>query len=189
MNRTLIIAIVLLVLVGGVVMLNTIIEKRADSANLATYESEEFGLSFKYPSQYLLIERETGNAERRAYSITLIENTPGNRDLLSGRVVGEGPPAITIQLFQNDLDSYTAEEWIRGVNESNFKLSPEQTLSKATISGKEALSYRWSGLYEATTIVQPRPKWLYAFTVTYLEMGAPIVQDFVTVRDSVKISE
>ncbi|HWO07745.1 MAG TPA: hypothetical protein VNM40_04170, partial [Candidatus Paceibacterota bacterium] len=100
---------------------------------------------------------------------------------------GEGPPAITIDIYQNNLDNQTAEEWIRNSSVSNFKLG-DGTLSSTTVGGNPALSYRWSGLYEGTTIVVAQPDWIYAFSVTYFEPGAEIVQDFVRVRDSVRFS-
>jgi hypothetical protein len=101
---------------------------------------------------------------------------------------GEGPPAITIDIYQNNLDKQTTEGWIRNSRESNFKLG-EGRLASTTISGFPALSYRWSGLYEGSTIVLAEPNLIYAFTVTYLEMGAPIVQDFVALREGVQIAQ
>ncbi|HEY4516706.1 MAG TPA: hypothetical protein VJG64_02065 [Candidatus Paceibacterota bacterium] len=101
---------------------------------------------------------------------------------------GEGPSAITIDVYQNDLDHLGAEAWARNTSSSNFKLG-DGRFSSTTVSDLPALSYLWSGLYEGTTIVVAQPKWIYAFSVTYLEMGASIVQDFVTVRDSVRIAQ
>ena len=91
-------------------------------------------------------------------------------------------------MYQNNLDKQTTEDWIRNTSASNFKLG-EGRLATTTISGMPALSFRWSGLYEGTTIAIADEKWVYAFTVTYLEMGADIIQDFVAIRDSVRISK
>lgn len=154
---------------------------RADSLR---YESSQYGISFTYPSGYTLDERSVpGSGERLHHVITLTrtEDLPLPEN-------GEGPPAITIDIYQNDLDKLSTEQWIRNTSASNFKLG-DGTLASTTISGWPALSYRWSGLYEGTTIVQARTAWVYAFSVTYLEMGADIIQDFVAIRDSVRIRE
>lgn len=52
-----------------------------------------------------------------------------------------------------------------------------------------ALSYRWSGLYEGTTIVIAWSKWVHTLSVAYMEMGASIVQNFVSIRDSFRIAD
>jgi hypothetical protein len=101
-------------------------------------------------------------------------------------VAGEGPTSINIDIYQNNLEKQNTEEWVKNTNESNFKLG-EGRLSSITIDNLPALSYRWSGLYEGTTIALARPNWVYAFSVTYLEVGDDIIQDFVKIRDSVKI--
>jgi len=177
-------AVVLVIAAAVYIMWPSISEAPGAQSQTATYTSSEYGISFVYPRSYALTEHDTGGGERRSHAIVLMKDTPENRALISGETPSEGPPTITIQMFQNNLDHYTTEGWIRGVSDSNFKLS-EGRLATTTISGQEALSYRWSGLYEGTTIVQARPAWVYAFTVNYEHMGDDIVQDFVAVRDSV----
>ena len=148
-----------------------------------SYTNPTYGLAFTYPDTYELTERdEEGSALRAWHTIVLIR-----KEDLPMPEGGEGPPAITISLHENDLDHYTTEEWIRNVSASNYKLG-DGTLASTTISGLPALSYRWDGLYQGTTIALAQPSWVYALTVTYLEMGAPIVQDFVQIRDSVRLS-
>lgn len=150
---------------------------------LKRYSNAAYGLSFSYPETYVLSEIDApGSGMRVRHSITLLrkEDLP----LPEG---GEGPPAITIEAFQNDLDKQTTEGWIKNTSASSYKLS-EGTLAATTVNGLPALSYRWSGLYEGTTIALAMPNWIYVFTVTYLEMGAPIVQDFVAIRDNLRIA-
>ncbi len=148
-----------------------------------SYSNEAYGLSFTYPLNYELSERRaSGSGERQHEVITLMR-----KEDLPPPVGGEGPPAITIEVFQNNLDHLSTEEWIRNNSLSNFKMG-DGTLSSTTISTFPALSYRWSGLYEGTSIVTAQPRWVYMLSVTYLEMGAPIVQDFVQIRDSVMLT-
>jgi hypothetical protein len=144
------------------------------------YTSEEYGLSFSYPESYELSEHEGASAREHAIVLIRKEDLPLPE-------AGEGPPAITIIVYANNANPLTTEAWIRSFAASNFNLSQEQRLSTVTIDEKSALSFRWSGLYEGTTIAIARPEWIYTFNVTYREPGEDIVQDFVTVRESVSI--
>ncbi len=154
------------------------------TSTLQQYVSAEYGISFSYPESYVLSEQDApGNAMRRHHVITLMRKAD-----LPLPTNGEGPPAISIEMYQNDLDKQTTEGWIRNTSASNFKLG-EGRLAEITVAGLPALSYRWSGLYEGTSIVHAGPRWVYVLSVTYLEMGADIVQDFVAIRDSVRITE
>ncbi len=146
------------------------------------YSSDKYGISFSYPETYQLTEMHAeGSAMREHHTIVLQQKTD-----LPAPEGGEGPPSITIDIYQNNLDNRATEDWIRGDSRSNFKLG-DGTIASTTIDGKPALSYRWSGLYEGTTVAMARPDWIYAFNVTYLEMGADIIQDFVALRENVQI--
>ena len=154
-------------------------------SHLNTFKSDRYGFSFSYPDTYELTEHEAaGGALREQHTIVLMRKTD-----LPPTQNGEGPPSITIDIVQNNLDKLMTEEWIRGSSVSNFKLSPEGTLSAVSLGGLPALSYRWSGLYEGTTIAIARADWVYAFSVTYLEPGADSVQDFVALRESIAFSD
>lgn len=176
--------VIALVTIGAyVVSLSTPPAESSNHTSMRTYANEQYGLSFSYPDTYELTERDAqGSAERAHHTITLINHAD-----LPLPVDGEGPPAITIDIYQNDLDHLTTSTWIRNDARSNFKLSPEGRLATTTVDGSEALSYRWSGLYEGTTVAIARTAWVYAFTVTYLQMGDPIVQDFVALRESARV--
>jgi hypothetical protein len=153
------------------------------TSTLQQYSSVEYGITFSYPESYALSEIDTpGSGMRKHHVITLMRKAD-----LPPPVNGEGPPAITIEMYQNDLEKQTTEEWIRNTSASNFKLG-EGKLTEIMVAGLPALSYRWSGLYEGTTIALAQQKWVYVLTVTYLEMGADIIQDFVAIRDSVRIN-
>ena len=147
--------------------------------NWAIYNSSKFGFRFSYPKKYFLEERELGDGHRYHYNITLTEDTEENRLVREGKSPGrEGPVAITIDLYQNNLDNYTADGWIKGTNNSNYKLSPDGTLDEVTVSGILGLRYRWSGLYEADNIVIARPDNVYSFAVTYIFPDEAIRTDF-----------
>jgi len=184
MNKILVSIIVLvLIAVGAVVVLprsNTLPNDLGyDTEKLNVYTSEKFGFQFYYPKKYFLEEKEVGNAERYHYAIILTEDTEENRLVREGKSPGrEGPVSINIDTYQNNLDNLSAEEWIRNTNDSNFKLSLEGVITKIMVGNKEALSYRWSGLYEADNLVVARDENIFSFVVTYLTPEDEIRKDF-----------
>lgn len=181
-----ILLVVLIVAVAGWFaskQINTIPAPVSDG--LLQYSSAEYSISFSYPDTYVLNELDAPGSElRKHHVITLMR-----RDELPAVEGGEGPTYIALEMYQNNLDNQTAEGWIKNTSESNYKLGDGTLTSITLANGLPATSYRWSGLYEGTTIVTAQPKWVYALTVTYMEMGAPIIQDFVAIRDSIKITQ
>lgn len=138
-----------------------------------SYTSTEYGISFTYPARYVLAERDAeGSAQRKHHIITLTDEE------YVPPVAGEGPTAITIEMFQNDIDKQTTEGWIRNSSNSNFKLSLDNKLSSTTVAGQSALSYTWDGLYRGDTIAIARPAYVYAFSVTYQSPEDAIRNDF-----------
>ncbi|MBI4079753.1 hypothetical protein HY414_00805 [Candidatus Kaiserbacteria bacterium] len=140
----------------------------------ARYAAPLYGISFEYPRTYLLREKEVGDAERRHYSIVLadaeaLRNLPQN---------GEGPPAITIDVFQNNLDQLSIEEWVRGMSFSNYKLSPDGLIASTSVAGVPALSYTWDGLYRGLSSVFAHKDNILMFSVSFFSLDDQILTDF-----------
>ncbi len=149
-------------------------------SGLKTYRGEQYGIRFKYPGGYFLSENNTGDGHRYAHAIVLTDSDP--------RVIpqnGEGPTSITIAIFQNNLDHYTTEQWIRGNNNSNFKLSPDGMLQEVAVGGERGLGYRYSGLYEFDSVVIARPENVYMFTVSWMDERARMRKDFTKLLETV----
>lgn len=151
-------AVIILVLVA---VLGAGVYYFSKTPNDERYTNQTLGLSFSYPSEYVLQEAERGNGERRHYSIVLIRKSdstvPEN---------GEGPTSITIDAYQNNLDKMTLTKWLNtGV--SNYKLAKGAAVQR-TVAGKEAITYEWSGLYEGKTTALLHRDNVLAFSVTTL---------------------
>ncbi|GEM_PF-881252 len=144
------------------------------------YQNEQFGLSFSYPDRYVVTEKEVGDAHRRHYSIVLIEKVN-----IKVSKNGEGPTAITVDMYQNNLDKQSIVSWLKNSNESNFKLSDGKYAS-TTVDGGEAIHYKRSGLYEGETVALDYEDSILAFSVTYLTLEDRIRKDFEEVLKSVK---
>lgn len=148
------------------------------------YSSDKYGMSFKYPTYYHREERSVGNGEREQYTIVLMEDTEENRALREGRnnAPREGPPTITINVYQNNLDNLSLTDWLTKTNASNFKLSVDGKYSSATISGREAISYQHSGLYETDVVAFRHGDWLIAWSTQYLAPEDAIRKDSEAMR-------
>src|SRR3989344_2692375 len=159
--------LVLVLLIGGSVL----------------YRNPTYSISFQYPDRYELREREAGTQERYHYSITLIDKEafpeiPQN---------GEGPPAITVDIFQNNLDTLLIEQWVHGTNDSNFKLSPDDALTSTTVAGVPALSYTWDGLYLGRSVVLSHKDNIVVLSVQWLTEEDAIIEDSAKVLASLKL--
>ena len=154
------------------------------------YRSEALGIAFDYPAHYYLEEKNLSTGARTRYALILTEDTEENRAVREGTAgPREGPTAITIDIFQNNLDNYTTEKWVRGTNDSNFKLSPDGVLTATLLGGEAALTYRWSGLYEGETVAVARPDFIYAASVTFLTPEDTTRDDFDKVLESVRFTD
>lgn len=147
------------------------------TASWNEYNSEKFGLYFKYPAKYFLEEKELGDGHRGHFAIILTEDTEENRLVREGKSPGrEGPVAITFDLYQSP-EGPTALAWVMGHSGSNFKLSDGQ-YSEITIAGKPAISYSWDGLYQADNIVVAHNDYIASIAVTYIFPDEAIRKDF-----------
>ena len=193
MRRVLLVVVLLLFAVGSYSFWKLTYHPNPGTVveTLKKYTDEILGISFlypNYPTSYYLEKKDLSTGERLRYTLVLIEDTEENRQLRKGKspTPREGPTAITIDLFQNNLDKQTAIDWVKGSSDSNFKLG-DQTYSSATIDQMEAVRYRWSGLYEGESVVAADEKWIYMLSVTYLTPQDRIRPDFSKVVDTFKV--
>ncbi|MFZ2555814.1 MAG: hypothetical protein WAZ27_00585 [Minisyncoccia bacterium] len=164
--------LVLVALVGYSIFSQRETSPPKDIPPLLSYSSRT--LAFNYPTSYELSEQDApGSAERAHHTIIL---TPKMN--LPAPIGGEGLPAISIDMYQNNLDKLSTDAWIRSSNDSNFKLSSDGIIATTSVSGLPALSYTWDGLYRGRTIAIARREYIYAFSVTSLTPEDTIHTDF-----------
>lgn len=163
-------AIIILVGAGWLVL---------DRQGVQRYESAPHGLSFEYPKNYYLKER---MGERPSLALVLVEDTQENRDLLNGvsTEAREGPTSITVEVYENP-QQLSAEEWMREL--TNWGTGAQE-VTPTTIAGTQGLRYRWSGLYEGSSVVFTHGTSTYVLSVTWLTPGERIVKDFETILSS-----
>ncbi len=154
------------------------------------YQSDKFGFEFYYPKNYFLEEREVGDGHREHYLIMLTEDTEENKLVREGKSPGrEGPIAITIDIYQNNLDALTLEQWLKETNNSNFKLSSDGIYSHISVAGQKAILYKWSGLYEADNVAFIKGDRIYSIAATYIAPDDVIRNDFALLIGSFQLRE
>lgn len=151
------------------------------------YVSAAYKFAFDYPTGYFLDEYDMESDERLRRSIVLTEDNETNRAIREGRLMEtEGGPSITIDIFQNDLDNETPEQWIQRHAESNFKIS-DGIYAKTVIDGAEAFVYTWDGLYRGDSIVFSHKGNIVMLSGTYLERSDTIRDAFRTVVTTLEL--
>ena len=186
MPRVLLAVLVLCAVLGALFFAGGLGAERGAQTRAFTFEP--IGLRFDYPAKYFVEVQNLGDGHRAHFALVLYEDTPENRTLIEypkSVPPREGPPTITIDIFQNNLDASDTEGWVRGSNDSNFKLSPDSVLSPARVGGEAGLRYRWSGLYEGESVAVARPDNIYMFSVTYLSPEDPIRGGFEALLSTV----
>ncbi|HEY9584812.1 MAG TPA: hypothetical protein VJI33_04555 [Candidatus Paceibacterota bacterium] len=188
MKKNILIIIAVLILIGAGFYFWTKKETAENPSPLSpivtddnNYKNNTYNFSFSYPETYIIDEGEVGNGERSHYTITL-----SPKDAFPLPAGGEGPPTITIDIYQNDLDNLTLDSWLRNTNFSNFKLS-DGKYTDTTVSGTPAIRYHWSGLYEAETFAFIHKKSIIAVSGMYLSPEDEIVKDFNSLVSSIKL--
>lgn len=147
-----------------------------------SYATSTYNIAFTYPNHYSLEEREVGDAHRGRYFIALMQKK--DLPLPQG---GEGPPAITVDIFQNNLDKQSVENWIKNSNPSNYKLSPDGVFASTTVDGAPALHYRWDGLYNGQSIVFAHKDTIIMVSVTSLTPDDQTLKDFPAFLSSIDL--
>lgn len=150
-----------------------------------TYSNAQYGISFTYPKRYFVVENEVGTAQRARHVVALFEDTQTNRDIISGKIQNtEGPIGIVVDILQN-MEHQSAETWVKGSNDSNYKLGDGQ-LGSASVGGKSGVSYQWSGLYNSKSVAVATDSYIYAFHALYDAPTDITLQDFPTIVNSVQ---
>jgi hypothetical protein len=154
----------------------------ATSSDMQRYANGTHGISFLYPKNYEIIEGEKGTAERGHYSIMIVRH----EDRVPP-INGEGPTAITFDIYQNNIDNQSLVQWLDTSSASNFKLSTG-TYATTSIASVPAVTYMWSGLYEGRTVAFLHNNNIVALSVTYMTPDDPNLGVYDIVRTSLELS-
>ncbi|MDB5238169.1 MAG: hypothetical protein JWM46_439 [Candidatus Kaiserbacteria bacterium] len=152
-----------------------------------TYTSSTYGITFNYPSNYTLsqkdVKTDASNKVSAHHAITLVSN--------SAKAVnnGEGPTAITIDIYPNPK-KLLVQDWIKNTDASNYKLAVDPKMQDALVGnmgGTNAYAYTWSGLYNGNSFVFTHKNNIVMASVTYLTTKDVILNDFIQIMSTLRL--
>ena len=156
--------------IGGMVM------GAPQDDRMLSYSSGE-GYSFKYPDTYELSARTEAVGGEVWHTTALM---PRDHELPRG---GEGPPGITVSSFSN-AEGLPLEQFLRTESKANFALS-DQRVKQATVGGKPALAYTYSGLYENDAVAVVANGKVYVFAAGWLQANDRTRADLRAILETV----
>lgn len=152
----------------------------APQDTMQRYSSED-GYSFMYPTTYELSSRTEGTAERQWDVLVLLPKgyTPPQN--------GEGPATISVGVFPNP-EGLSLEQWVRGDNRSNFKLSADQKLKPVTLAGQSAVHYTYDGLYRSDAVAAAHDGKIVVFTSQWMGESDETRDNFTLLLNTVEFN-
>lgn len=181
-----------LILIIGFGMFAFAQRDRKKSDQVPVVESDEklytnalYGISFRYPQAYVVKEQNSDSTHRVHDVVTLIHAEDAN---FGGEGGSDGPRAITLQFFQNNLDKQSARGFITGSSDSNYKLG-DGIISTTTVAGYEALAYNWDGLYPGKSTVFLHGDTIVMASVTYNALSDRILDDFESIMRTLRLEK
>ncbi|MBX4210702.1 hypothetical protein KW783_01895 [Candidatus Parcubacteria bacterium] len=186
-KKAALIFVVLIAILGFMLYKSRHITDQGAMVETKKYINQSFGISFDYPKDYILNERNVGVSGVH-HAILLVEDNQTNRDILSGKIKDtEGPPAITIDVYQNAAKENSVIDWVKTTLESNYNLSGA-TYSSTTVAGQPAVQYEWDGLYQGKSLVFSYKGNIIMVSATFIEHGDRTEKDFMSILKSIRMS-
>lgn len=152
-----------------------------------TYSSDMVGVSFNYPSDYLLFDVKGEGVGGAEYYMIIITPETQVREAIASVYGREWPPSIRTIFYREPNLSVSLEQWVRMKSPSNFDSSdPAQdgTLTPMVVAGIPALKYYVRGLYDSEYVAFIYGEWVVLAASD--ERGADTVKDFQTVLSSIQ---
>lgn len=151
-------------------------------------DASDVGVSFNYrkgPSGYILETNQSALGDDvdfvRSYSLTRITDV---REPLPADFVGEGPPMIQLQVYEN-TENLSPNMWIAQKPQvSNIALAQTEPI-ETNVAGKVAYQYRADGLYVTDYYVVQNDNHIYVFTAANGNVEASLMADLGQLLKSV----
>jgi len=145
------------------------------------YESSSTGFSFAYPDTYVLVR--APESSELLEGVTLMIKSD-YEELEASTEPREGPPSITVMVYNNALGA-SPSQWVMAQPQlSNYGVATSDVLP-TLVSGMEAVRYSWSGLYQGESVAVSHQNRIYIFSASWLTPEDPQREDLETVLSSV----
>lgn len=139
------------------------------------------GLSFSYPNNYVLEEREGTNPMK---SIILMKREDVEGMRTNPPIGGEGPAVISIHVFPNEKKQFPVAFAMEHTDYSAYNLKTGND-EERVVGGANALLYSADGLYPARYAVVAHGSFVYVFVGQYASPEDPMRADFTSLLESV----
>ena len=151
------------------------------SQSQQTYSNEASGITFSYPLNYALSESDVGSGKAQHHNVILVDKsaTKSVKD-------GEGPPAITLDIYLNSED-IELKDWLQRHPESNYATALSGTYATTTVSGAEAAAYSWDGLYQGLSVAVVHRASVLLFSATFITPEDATRKDLAGVISSLQL--
>src|SRR3990167_6780193 len=144
------------------------------------YTNEDVGFSFEYrerPQGYFLQEPRGADEHPDFAEVLVLTNKKEHEELLQSTNGREGPPTITMLIFNNP-ERLSPSAWAdANLGLSNIGLIRGEVV-ETSVAGAPAIRYTADGLYLSDTLIVANGGYIYAITGSYLEENSRIRQDF-----------
>ncbi len=188
---------VVIFLIVGFIVLNTYIytEKQGDGIvpasevrTYTTYTDEWLGFLFSYPTGengYTMTEPQVGIDDSGLQKILVLTDTQEAKLFEDNPVIGgEGPPTITLLVFDNQK-RLTPLLWAEtNTLYSNISLKRSET-SETVIGGAHAIQYMADGLYASEIAIVAHGSHVYVLNGSFIDVSSTIRKDFETILNSI----
>lgn len=145
--------------------------------NARVFDSTVMPLSLELPAGYRVEERPT--------TITIMREEDYQSILRGERAGGEGPPVISISLYDNPNNPSPRTWAVQYPQLSNYNLRTSE-IGETTLSGFPAITYSADGLYPSRNIVGSDNVRIYYINGQYLDRDSDIYRDFDEIVESIK---
>lgn len=196
--------VALIVLIGGFFIFNAYIYQEKQGEEIAPeiserdiylgqFNNQSIEIAFDYPDgpDGYVIDDLSAFVEEQPQAIEVLKvyrimNSKEKFELENSEGGREGPPAMQLTVFKNDLNQ-SASMWVDAFPSfSNIEMVLGEVDRDAVVGGANAVRYTNDGLYMTDNVVVANGGYVYHFTVGYLEPNSVIHQDFKAIVDSVR---
>ncbi|HEY4522718.1 MAG TPA: hypothetical protein VJH91_03765 [Candidatus Paceibacterota bacterium] len=157
-------------------------------AQYVTYTNSELGIEFDYragPSGYVVEEMTPSDASAGLVRTIVLKRTEDKQNEGAIPVGGEGPPTITIHVFENTKKQFPRAWADTHIQYSNMNLS-QGDAADAVVGGGSAIRYMSDGLYASENVVVAHGDNVYVITGMFIDVDSDIRRDFGPLVESVR---
>lgn len=148
---------------------------------MSQLRDDTLGYAFTYtkgPDGYVALTEEEMIGANLISAVSLVNRTEYEslQDAPPGR---EGPPSISVRVYENSAKSQPSVWVMENPNDSNIKLAQSDPIEEV-VGGANAVFFVGDGLYPFETYIVAHNNYIYVLTGMYFTVEDAIYQDFQT---------